>query len=527
MAFDVDFYIFAKEVNSTERPPAAEKLTKSCKANGRIDVINPTISLQLGLGGTNSPAVYNYCYIPNFGRYYFIENWEWAGGLWTAYCSVDVLATYRTQIYNMSAYVVRSAHSFDGTISDALYLGRELFKQYTLSYPAPWARSIYQGTVVIGVAGTGSTHYYKFSYVNFMKFMANLLSDDYVSDVIGTWGLQVYSEAKSIVDPLQYITSVVYIPLTSSDVTGIDHVEVGFGTVGQYIHDKAWECEEIPLGNTSTTTETVMITNIPTHPWDSDRGEYLNHAPWTSYTLDVVPFGSVELDPSSFRGAIKLVYHIDWLTGNVILRIWGQHLVNNAWTDLIEMNVLKGQLGINIEIGQVIARGMGVLSHVQHGANLVSQIMGGITGGGGTGGMISNQSGVAGGVSGTVGAVGSIVGGIASAVSGTSGWIRDSIESKIPHLNSVGSLGSFVELISTIWLNVKCIYPMFDNREQRGRPLCKTMTLGSLAANVVGTDGNYHSGYMMIADPDVKNIAATASERSMIVSFMTGGFFLA
>lgn len=527
MSFNVQFYSFAKEVNSSELPSGNGTIIP-CEANDGVDIINPVIVLQRGNGGVNSPTAWNYCKIPEFNnRFYFIENWEWRAGLWRAHCAVDVLATYRTQIYAMSAYVVRSAHSWDGTISDALYQGRELFQQYTLSYAAPWASSIYQGTVVIGVAGTGTTHYYRFSYLNFMHFMANLLSDNYVSDVIGTWQLSAFSEAKSIVDPLQYITSVVYIPLSSNNVTGTSEIMVGFGKVGQYIHDKAWECSTVPLGSGATSTETVMITNIPTHPWDSDRGEYLNHAPWTNYTLDVVPFGSIELDPSSFRGAIKLVYHIDWLTGNVILRIWGQHLVNNAWTDLIEMNVLKGQLGINIEIGQVIARGMGVLSHVQHGANLVSQIMGGITGGGGTGGMISNQSGAAGGVSGTVGAVGSIVGGIASAVSGTSGWIRDSIESKIPHLNSVGSLGSFVELISTIWLNVKCIYPMLENREQRGRPLCKTMTLSSLAADTIGTDGNYHSGYMMIADPDVKTIAATANERNLIVGFMTGGFYLA
>lgn len=524
MSFNVQFYSFAKEVNSSELP-SGNGTVIPCVANDGVDIINPVISLQRGNGGVNSPTAWNYCKIPDFNnRLYFIENWEWRGGLWHAHCAVDVLATYRSQIYNMEAYVVRSAHSWDGTISDALYLGRELFEQYTLSYSAPWASTIYSGTVVVGIAGSGATHYYKFSYVAFKNFIANLLSDDYVSDVIGEWGLQVYSEAKSIVDPLQYITSVVYIPLHSDDVTGISEVSVGFGKVGQYIHDKAWECEEIPLGNSSTTTQTVMIANIPTHPWDSQRGEYLNHAPWTSYTLDVVPFGSIELDPSSFRGAIKLVYHIDWLTGAVILRIWGQHRVNGVWTDLIEMNVLKGQLGVNIEIGQIIARGMGQLSMVQHGANLVSQTMGGITGGGGSGGMIGNQfAGENPGMS----AVGSIVGGLASFTSGVTGWVRDGIESKIPHLNSVGSLGSFVELISVIWLNVKCIYPMFENREQRGRPLCKTMRLGDLAADVIGTDNVYHSGYLLIADPDVKTIAATAGERNLIVGFMTGGFYLA
>ena len=527
MAFDVDFYIFAKEVNSSERPPVANKLTQSCKANGRINIVNPTISLQLGQGGVNSPAVYNYCYIQNFGRYYFIENWEWAGGLWTAYCSVDVLATYRNRIYDMTGYVVRSAHSYDGTISDALYLGRELFQQYSLTYPAPWSNSIYSGRVIVGVAGTGSSRYYRFTWTNFKRFIANMLSNQYVTDVVqNEWQLDAMSEAKSIVDPLQYITSVVYIPLNIGSTTGTMSVPLGFGHVGQYIHGQDWECSEIPLGNSSVTEETVMITNIPVHPMSNDRGEYLNHAPWTSYSLDVAPFGSIELDPSSFRGAIKLVYHIDWLTGSVILRIWGQKWEDNQWKNLIEMNVLKGQLGVNIEVGQVVAKGMGWLDHVQHGANLISQVMGGITGGGGTGAMSENQLG---GVLDMAGSslAGSIVGGAASLTSGAIGWMRDSMLSKIPHLNSVGSTGSFVEYTTPIILSVKCIYPMHENREQRGRPLCKTMRLGDLAADSISTDQQYHSGYMMIADPDVKNIAATAAERSMIVAFMTGGFFLA
>lgn len=527
MSFNVQFYSFAKEVNSSELP-SGNGTVIPCEANDGVDIINPVIVLQRGNGGVNSPTAWNYCKIPEFNnRFYFIENWEWRAGLWRAHCAVDVLATYRTQIYAMSAYVVRSAHSFDGTISDALYLGRELFQQYSLTYPAPWANSIYNGRVIVGVAGTGSSRYYRFTWVNFKRFIANMLSNEYVSDVVeNEWQLSAFSEAKSIVDPLQYVTSVVYIPLNSGSTTGTMSVPLGFGHVGQYIHDQPWECAEIPLGNSSVSEETVMITNIPTHPWDSDRGEYLNHAPWTSYTLDVAPFGAIELDPSSFRGAIKLVYHIDWLNGAAILRIWGQHLVNNAWTDLIEMNVLKGQLGINIEVGQVVSKGMGWLDHWQHGANLVSQVMGGITGGGGTGAMSENQLG---GVMDMAGSslAGSIIGGGASLVSGGIGWIRDSMESKIPHLNSVGSTGSFVEFTTPIILNVKCIYPMLENREQRGRPLCKTMTLSSLAADTIGTDGVYHSGYMMIADPDVKTIAATALERNLIVGFMTGGFYLA
>ena len=524
MSFNVQFYAFAKEVNSSELP-SGNGTVIPCVANDGVDIINPVISLQRGNGGVNSPTAWNYCKIPDFNnRFYFIENWEWRGGLWHAHCAVDVLATYRTQIYNMSAYVVRSAHSYDGTISDALYQGREVFEQYHLPYNTPWVGSIWQGTVVVGIAGSGTTNYFKFTYSNFISFVQALLSDTYVRTVVQDWGFDYLSETKAIVDPLQYVTSVVYIPFSDTEGMASQTLNVGFGTVTA-------TCKPMTIGEGSVTAHFSYIDNIPMHPWSTVRGEYLNHAPWTSYTLDIAPFGAVELDPSSFRGRIRLAYSVDWVTGDVILRIWGQHWVSDVvgYEDMCEMNVLKGKLGVDIQIGQVVASGMGRLTNIQHGANLVSQIMGGITGGGGTGGMISNQLGAGGGVSGVVGAIGSIVGGLASAASGAAGWIRDSIESKIPHLNSVGSLGSFVEIASSITLSVKCIYPMFDNREQRGRPLCKLMRLGDLAADVpeTGTTNIFHSGYLLISDPDIRYFTATASERVMIANFMTGGFYLA
>lgn len=522
MSFNVRFYSFPKEVNSSKLP-SGNGTVIPCVANDGVDIINPVISLQRGFGGANSPTAWNYCKIDDFSnRYYFIENWEWRGGLWHAHCTVDVLATYRSQIYNMSAYVVRSAYEYDGTISDALYPGRELFERFTLPYNSPWVSTVWNGTVVVCITGNGGNNFYKFTYQNFLSFVEALLSDAYVRSVVSDWGFDYYSETKAIVDPLQYVTSVIYIPL--SDETGMAEqtLKIGFGTVTA-------TCKSMNLGSDTVTTHNSFIENIPEHPWARFKGEYLNFAPWSSYSLYIPPFGNIEIDPSSFNGRIKLVYSVDWATGDLILQVWGQEPSGNEWRDTIIMNVLKGKLGVTIQIGQVVAPGMGVLSNVQHGANLVSQVMGGITGGGGTGGMIANQLGAGGGVSGVVGTIGSLIGGAASAVSGGAGWIRDSIESKIPHLNTTGSLGSFVEYVKNITLSVKCVYPMIENREQRGRPLCTTRRLGDLAADIpeTGSTNIFHSGYMVIADPDVNNIAATASERIMIVNFMTGGFFLA
>ena len=68
--FNVRFYTFAKEVNSTKIPSGDGTLIP-CVANNRVNIISPVISLQRGLGGANSPVQYNYCYIQPFNRFYF------------------------------------------------------------------------------------------------------------------------------------------------------------------------------------------------------------------------------------------------------------------------------------------------------------------------------------------------------------------------------------------------------------------------------------------------------------------------
>ena len=511
MSFNVQFYSFAKEVNSSELP-SGNGTVIPCDANDGVDIINPVISLQRGNGGVNSPTAWNYCKIPEFNnRFYFIENWEWRGGLWRAHCAIDVLATYRSQIMSMRAYVLRSAHSFDGTIPDGMYPARELFYYRTVSVNSLFPDDpFFGGCIVAGIVGSGATNYYAFTYGNFLVFVQRLLSNDYASDVVGKLQLDLYSEAKSIVDPLQYISSVNYIPLsrTTGDVESPLTLQVGYGEV---------EAVCAPIGSYERVTEVYQnITGIPTHP-DDTRGEYLNHAPWSEYTLDIPPFGAIHIDADKFRGKIRCEYQVDWLTGATVLRIYGFDSNDNP---TVEICCMKGQLGVPIEVGQVIARGKGILSWVNNVANIGSQIMGGITGGGGTGAMINNIAGTK--ATRRMGmGIGAVAGGVLSATSGISSAIIDAIQNKIPSANTVGSLGTYSDLKKNPTMYCQFIRPVEESNNTRGKPLCKEVVLSTLAA-----DAN-NSGFMLIADPDIKNIAATADEREAIRGFMEGGFYLA
>lgn len=64
---------------------------------------------ELLIKNTNFNSEYNYCYIQDLGRYYFIENVERMNGtIYKIRVSVDVLKSYAKQIENINAIIVKS-----------------------------------------------------------------------------------------------------------------------------------------------------------------------------------------------------------------------------------------------------------------------------------------------------------------------------------------------------------------------------------------------------------------------------------
>lgn len=96
-----------------------------------INLLNPTMILQ----DINNDFLtnYNYCYIPYFNRYYFIESMNKnINGLITIRLSVDVLMSFANDIKNSYATIIESENpnekSINHTHSDNV---RKLIYNYT------------------------------------------------------------------------------------------------------------------------------------------------------------------------------------------------------------------------------------------------------------------------------------------------------------------------------------------------------------------------------------------------------------
>ena len=95
-------------VNNSEKNKIGKNLTNDFSLTGTLrdatNIINPVILLEL-----NEIDNHNYCYIPNFNRYYFITDITVIRtGLFAIYLMVDVLESFKTEIENLSVILLNT-----------------------------------------------------------------------------------------------------------------------------------------------------------------------------------------------------------------------------------------------------------------------------------------------------------------------------------------------------------------------------------------------------------------------------------
>lgn len=95
-----------------------ETLTGSIKED--TDIINPTFLINhVGIPTTN------YCFIPEFGRYYFINDIVVKSeNLFYLVCSVDPLQSFRNDILNAEVIATRSSSWYDNYLPDNMVQNR-------------------------------------------------------------------------------------------------------------------------------------------------------------------------------------------------------------------------------------------------------------------------------------------------------------------------------------------------------------------------------------------------------------------
>lgn len=366
MAFNVQLYSFAKNRNSTARPSSgAVQLSGDIK--GDFTPLNMDITFKFDTADVIPP--YNYAYISQFSRYYYITDWVFVGGLWRGSFTVDVLATYRQEIFNSTQFVARAAGEKQDGLIDTAYPtisgSNRGANEITQTQTDFWGSGFSDGTIVLGVLGNsganvGSITYYAMATGGYNNLMNALLSDISWANISVT---EISANLqKALINPFQYIASVVWLPLNAiqfvansgapqSDIT--TNIRLGWwdfsifagGNVARMLHNP------LSFGWDYTTRKSYL--ELDKHPQSTARGGWLNLAPYSKYVFTFLPFGRFELDTTELYGFEYLGYdvRIHAYTGDAILTLYAAH--DNQGTSDKVIATYTANVGVPLPIGQV------------------------------------------------------------------------------------------------------------------------------------------------------------------------------
>lgn len=367
--FDVYIFIWNKNRRSTDHPSIVGATPNQCKLKAPSSVLDPVIEFKVSPASQGNTIKTNYCYIPEFSRWYYVVNTIMDGNIVRLYLHVDELASWETEIKNSTQYVLRSASNYDPTIKDGKYpmLAKRPYGDptvYGTQKPNPLqpAASTY-GVFVVGVISddislSGGVTYYAMSYLTVSSFIHTLFT---LATQWGNEGQDLADALKeSITDPMQYIVSMMWFPYTVTDF--INRGIVGSGTnslkVGYWpmtITGQAYPYTASVLNLEFTNVEDLAI---PAHPQAASRGSYMNFAPFSRYFLSFYPFaGLVELDASKVGGAggVYCVYTVDLRTGKGVCSICTAYNGSSYsdWSPKSPLQVIEAQIGVPIPLATI------------------------------------------------------------------------------------------------------------------------------------------------------------------------------
>ena len=371
MAVAVNFYHNNKKINSTQLP-TAQVDDFGCEVEFK-DVTNlytPSVILSVDRfkDGTKikNPMEFNYCYIPDFGRYYFVRSWSWILGRWECSLEIDVLATFKAQIGDTTTYVLRAASNYDPDIVDTKYPTKAedarnpyQVKTYSDVNNSPWNTNIYNapisdGCFIISVVNNDSGAIGAVShYALAPRVMAELMNKLYSSPnwMNITDGNISQDLQKMLINPMQYITNCMWLPCGYDTTSGVGISTIPYG----------WWSVSLSTGvayrvDVSHIKRRIDMT-FPTakHPQYDTYKHWLQLSPYTTCALYLPPFGFIPLDTSKLYGAthIDCSMEIDLITGRGVLNVSSHKTEGGVTVNGGTIYNALGQVGVPVSIAQM------------------------------------------------------------------------------------------------------------------------------------------------------------------------------
>lgn len=453
---------FSKRKNSTKQPSGGTEIDVVLKDN--TSLLNPIF--QTG----NVPDNVNYCYVADFGRYYYVSGVSHDGPFCLIECECDVLATYKSQIGACSALVEFTSSSNNIKITDPRnHPIFETIEKYGDIFDLASIGFSKTGCYVLGIVSNGGVNYYAMTKAQ----LANLCQSLYDT----SFGSQL---ASNFYDMKNCLVSCVWMPYTPTGGTPYTPIFIGNGAgevgSGTLLDDTA-RIRSYPVGSKSFTRPSRDIIS---------EDSYLDYAPYSEGSLYLPFVGVVPLDMDAYAedGSFYTNISIDQYTGDIV------YTLHRKAGDII--STYQGNFAVNVPLAGQSYNALGAASA-----------------------GISLLGGVASAIGGAVSANGAL---LAGGLSGAAGAGLAMAQSMSKHTQTNGSLSSAVSagLSMIIQYNVIMRKPINTSlrsyQASQGLPYYRVATISGL------------SGYVKCSNASV-DIPGYPEEKDTVNGYVNGGFF--
>lgn len=471
----VKFGKASKEINSTKVPVLQKEL--DCQLKDGVSLTNPVLLIR----ASQFDIGYNYCYIPKWSRYYFVNNIKInTGGVYEVSLSVDVLASFKNDILAGTAYVRRSkshgslyvpdtswSHTSDySTFTESIDIGLSHDGSY-LIFTASNERDVSNASPAVCV--------YAVSDLTLRLICSYLFSSDFFDSAMSGVDTVSKSLAKTFFNPFVYVLKCMWLPISTEDLMTVTK-KISFGW---WTSD--YNGEYLVLGS----KKILFDIKMPNYTCWTDRD-----ASWTDVSIYVPSIGELSISPEYCGKTLKATLVIDLTNGHSDLFIKdGNFLVQSA----------SGQMGADVQLSALYEDIIGDLG--SRGGLIKSAISG-------IGSFIKSSIDNA-----TVDANGNLaINNVGDVVSDTVHGAQSALQPKCSTIGANGNKATLTEF-NKVLVNTRRYKRLSDDTNTLGLMCCKTMSLKDL------------TGYTEIVNPHI-NCGATASEISMINSFLSGGFYI-
>lgn len=128
----INLYNVSDDNEKVDKTLGTAKSFTNCSIKEQTDVTNITLRFQT----TDNLSGYNYAYVSEYGRYYFIDKIETTPtGYWVLSCRCDVLMSFKDQILELKGTVTRSESLYNGFLTDPTYKAYAYKQIVTKTFP--------------------------------------------------------------------------------------------------------------------------------------------------------------------------------------------------------------------------------------------------------------------------------------------------------------------------------------------------------------------------------------------------------